>query len=82
MTKQVLASLAVKFVEHAYTDLHGQEKYEQAAVWLADRAHESGIKMNADEIKGLLEAALRMVKDEFGEQWAKMISENSKCVSN
>lgn len=70
-TKQELASLAIKFVEHAYKDQHGQEKYDQAANWLAARAQERGIQANPDEIKGLLEAALRMAKDEFGEQWAK-----------
>jgi len=79
--KEELASLAIKFVEHACKDLHGQEKYDQAANWLAARAQERGIQANPDEIKGLLEAALRMAKDEFGEQWAKQEkSEPEKLV--
>ena len=69
-TKQELASLAIKFVEQAYKDLHGADKYNQAASWLAARAGEKGIKVTSDEIKGLIEAAVRMAKDEFGEQWA------------
>jgi LL-H family phage holin len=70
--KQELAELAVRFVEQVYKDLHGQEKYSQAAQWLEDRAGEAGLEITANEIKGLIEAALRAFKDEFGEQWAKV----------
>jgi hypothetical protein len=75
-TKMDLASLAIKFVEQAYKDLHGQDKYDQAANWLAARAGEKGIKVTADEVKGLIEAAVRMAKDEFGEQWANAVAES------
>lgn len=69
--KQELAALAVRFAEQAYKDLHGEDKYNQAADWLAARARERGIKITSSEIKGLVEAALRAFKDEFGEQWAE-----------
>lgn len=72
-TKQELAGLAVRFAEQAYKDLHGKEKYNQAAKWLAARAQERGIKVTSEEIQGLIEAALRMAKDEFGEQWAAAV---------
>lgn len=68
--KQELASLAVRFVEQAYRNLHGEDKYQKAAEWLAARAGELGMTMTPDEIKGLIEAALRAFKDRFGEQWA------------
>lgn len=71
-TKQELAFLAVRFTEQAYRDLRGQDKYNQAATWLAKRAQERGIKISVDEIQGLIEAALRSFKDEFGEQWASV----------
>jgi len=71
-TKQELAALAVRFVEQVYRELHGEEKYQKAAEWLASRAEEHGLKLTADEIKGLIEAALRSFKDEFGEQWAEL----------
>jgi len=71
-TKQELATLAVRFVEQVYRDLHGQEKFQKAAEWLAARAQEHGIRLASEEIKGLIEAALRMIKDEFGEEWAKV----------
>lgn len=68
--KQQLAILTVKFVEQAYKDLHGEEKYNQAAEWLSARIQELGLHITQDEVKGLIEAALRMVKDELGEEWA------------
>jgi len=71
--KQELAMLAVKFVEQAYKDLHGQDKYGKAAEWLADRAKEYGLRITPDEVKGLIEGALRTFKDAFGEEWAEAI---------
>lgn len=72
-TKQELAALAVRFTEQVYRDLRGEEKYNKAAEWLAARAAELGLNVTPDEIKGLIEAALRAFKDEFGEEWAKTI---------
>lgn len=69
--KKELAKLAVQFVEQAYQDLHGQEKFNVAAKWMADQAINKGIQISAGEIKGLIEAALRQMKDSFGEEWAK-----------
>jgi LL-H family phage holin len=69
-TKQELAALAVQFVEQVYKDLKGEEKYQEAAQWLATQAVERGINITADEIQGLIEAALRSFKDTFGEGWA------------
>lgn len=73
--KQELAELAVKFAEQVYRDFKGDEKYTMAALWLADSAGGLGLKISESEIKGLIEAALRTCKDEFGEQWAKAIKE-------
>lgn len=70
--KKELAHLAVKFVEQAYKDLKGQEKCDKAAEWLTARIQEQGIKVSAEEVIGLIEAAIRMAKDEFGEQWGKI----------
>lgn len=70
--KQELATLAVRFAEQVYRDLHGPDKYQKAAEWLAARAGELGLKVTPEEIKGLIEAALRAFKDEFGEEWAKV----------
>lgn len=72
-TKTKLAKCAVRFVEHYYREIHGQEKYDRVAEWLAERAKERGLAIPAEEMQGLIEAALRMIKDEFGEQWGKQV---------
>jgi LL-H family phage holin len=76
--KQDLASLAVRFVQQFWVSLSGQERYEKAAEWLSARAKERGLKVTSEEIKGLIEAALRMAKDEFGEEWGKIARDNSR----
>ncbi len=73
--KQELAYLAVQFVEQAYKDFDGARKYAQAAEWLANQASERGLKVSAEEMKGLIEATLRTLKDEFGKQWKAEITE-------
>ncbi len=72
--KQELATLAVRFAEQFYLDLGGPEKYEQASVWLSARLAEKGIGISDEEIRGLIEAALRELKDQFGNAWAKEIA--------
>lgn len=71
-TKQSLAILAVKFAAQAYRDLNGPQKYSQAAIWLTNQIQKLGMKVTPSELKGLIESALRMIKDEFGEEWAKV----------
>lgn len=71
--KQELALLAVKFVEQTYSSFKGPAKYDRAAEWLVTRANELGLRLTTKEVQGLIEAALRTLKDEFGEQWAKTI---------
>ena len=68
-TKRELARVAVLFVQQAYKDLGGPEKYEKAAEWLSDTAQKMGIQLSEDEIKGLIEAALKELKAELGEAW-------------
>lgn len=74
--KQDWALLAVRFVEQSFKDLHGQEKYNQAAIWLSARAQENGLAISDSEVKGLIEAALRLIKDELGEDWANALDES------
>lgn len=71
-TKQELAALAVRFVQQVYTEHGGPRKYHFAAEWLSKMAKEKGLKVSSDEIKGLIEAAIRAFKDEFGEEWGKI----------
>lgn len=73
--KQEIALLAVRFAEQAFKDLHGQEKYDKAAEWLSARVQENGFDISDEEIQGLIEAALRKLKDEFSEEWKEELQQ-------
>ena len=68
-TKKELARIAVMFVQQAYKDLGGPEKYEKAAEWLSNMSEYMGLDLTPEEIKALIEAALKELKAELGEAW-------------
>ena len=68
-TKKELARIAVMFVQQAYKDLGGPAKYEKAAAWLSDMSDYMGLDLTPEEIKALIEAALKELKAELGEAW-------------
>ena len=68
-TKKELARIAVMFVQQAYKDLGGPAKYEKAAEWLSDMSDYMGLDLTPEEIKALIEAALKELKAELGEAW-------------
>lgn len=71
-TKQELALLAVKAVEQLWSGvLHGKEKVQKAAEIISQQAGRIGLAISAEEIRTLIEWAVRTMKDEFGEEWAK-----------
>jgi len=72
-TKQEFAMLAIKFVEQAYSELHGEKKANEAIKWMSDRLKENNINVSENEVKGLLESALRITKDSLGENWVNVI---------
>lgn len=72
--KQDLAILAVRFAEQMYKEAGGPEKYHAAALWLSERALDKGLVISAEEVRGLIEAAIRELKDSFGEEWAKAVA--------
>lgn len=71
-TKQELALLAVRMSEQIYYHLGGPSKLEKAMSWMIEQCGKAGLHYTEKEIRGLIEAALRMIKDEFGEEWAKV----------
>ena len=74
-TKKELALIAVKFVMQAYKDLNGPEKFKKAADWLANQAKAAGLKITSEEIKALIEWALREIKDQLGKEWGNIQKE-------
>ncbi len=71
--KQELARIAVRFVEQLYVELDGDKKFDEAAKWLSARLKDQGIKVEYDEVRGLIEGAVREFKDEFGENWGRAL---------
>lgn len=61
-TKSELTAKAVALAEQAYNDLDGAGKYEKALDWLSTQALAIGIKITAEEAKGLIEAAVLALK--------------------
>ena len=71
--KQELAYLAVQFVEQVYKDFDGARKYDRAAEWLATQARARGLQVTPEETKGMIEATIRAMKDEFGDRWVATV---------
>lgn len=67
-----LALAAVRYTEQTYYNLKGPAKLDKALAWMVEQAMAAGIKITVEQAKGLIEASLRLIKDEFGEQWAQL----------
>lgn len=73
--KQELALLAVKAVEQLWGGvLHGEEKVRKATEFISEQAAKVGLTISPEEIRTLIEWAVRTMKDEFGEAWAKQVA--------
>ncbi|KUK51912.1 MAG: Phage holin, LL-H family [Desulfotomaculum sp. 46_296] len=71
--KQELALLAVKAVEQLWGGvLHGDEKVQKATEFISEQAAKVGLAISPEEIRTLIEWAVRTMKDEFGEAWGKV----------
>lgn len=73
---QELAMVAVKYAQQAYMKYGGAERKEKALAFLSRELAQLGLKISEDTIDALIEAALREIKDEFGEEWAKAVKED------
>ena len=62
-TKKELADTAVKFVQQVHGELDGPKRFDTATVWLSEQATKNGFKLTDTEIKGLIESAVKAMKD-------------------
>lgn len=67
--KNQLAMAAVVFIQQAFHDLGGKEKYNHAFMWLSERLDQLGLYYEPHELRGLIEDAVKRAKIEFGEKW-------------
>lgn len=70
--KQDLATVAVKYVEQVWQKADGGEKYIRASEWLSVALEARGVKAEPEDIRALIEWALREIKDRLGEEWASL----------
>src|SRR5690554_2345370 len=68
--KEALAIMAVRATEQIYYDIKGPAKLEKAMSWMIEQCGKAGLSFTKNEIQGLIEYALRLIKDELGEEWA------------
>lgn len=72
--KQEIALLAVRVVEQYWSGtLHGEEKVDRAVNIMLLYAQRYGLKFKPHEFNDLIEQAVRRMKDEFGNEWAKVV---------
>jgi LL-H family phage holin len=67
----ILAEAAVTYIQQKYPGVTNGEKLQLASEWLATEANNRGINLSVEQIEGYLEAALKVVKDSFGDNWNK-----------
>lgn len=59
----------VLFVQERYWDHRGEEKFEIAKAWILGKLHEKGIDVDMDWLDGLIDAMVKQLRSEFGEDW-------------
>jgi len=77
-TKQAVAKTVVQAVEQIYTDLHGEEKLDQALTAASEMLAEKGITITDLELRMLIEAAVA----EFNDAFNKPTDAEAPAVSN
>lgn len=75
--KQDLAVVAVKYAEQAWREANGPQKYLQASEWLATALQARGVKTTPEDVRAMIEWALREIKDQLGEEWASTLGKST-----
>lgn len=74
-TNQELAKLAVLFVQKNFENADNQTKFREAFIALSEMLNKKGINISDNEIKVLIESALKVLKKEFGDTWKEEVKE-------
>lgn len=67
--KSELVKIGVRFVEQAFFEMKGAEKFDKAVEWITNEANQKGLKFTENELKAHIENAVRTFKDEFSKTW-------------
>jgi LL-H family phage holin len=71
LNASLLAETAVTYIQQKYPNLTSEGKRQEAIDWLIIELDNRGIELTSEQINAYLEAALKVVKDSFGENWNK-----------
>ncbi len=71
VAKEELAMIAVQFVEQAYKDFNGPEKFDAALEYLSFSLSKHGLKISAAEMESLIESAVYEMK----QAWFDVVEE-------
>ncbi|WP_064198958.1 phage holin [Brevibacillus brevis] len=61
--KKELVEIGVRFVEQAFKDYGGEQKYEEAIKWITTELNKKGLKYTDVELKGLIEKSVLEFKN-------------------
>lgn len=78
---QELAAAAVRYAQQVYFNLDGPIRYIKAQEWMVNECMRLGMTVTLDQVRGLIEGALRTFKDEFGEEWGKALDDATTGIT-
>ena len=59
----------VMFVQEKYWQHSGEQKFALAKKWIIERLQEKGITVSEEWLDGLIDAVVKQLRDEFGDEW-------------
>lgn len=62
LTKEELVATGVEFIEQMYEEYSGAEKYQAALEWVSLQLKAKNIKVDPEELRGLIESAVYQLK--------------------
>lgn len=80
-TKRKVAATTVAYIEQVYKDLHGDEKLARALAVAASILSQKGIKTTDEELKVLIEAAVKKMNDAYKEEAAGAVDPPKESYS-
>lgn len=80
-TKRKVAATTVAYIEQVYKDLHGDEKLARALAVAASILSQKGIKTTDEELKVLIEAAVKKMNDAYKEETAGSLDMSEESYS-
>ena len=80
-TKRKVAATTVAYIEQVYKDLHGDEKLARALAVAASILSQKGIKTTDEELKVLIEAAVKKMNDAYKEETAGSVDASEESYS-